>query len=300
LGTQPDEMTTGGDALNARRGPATGDDRAEGIEAEIVETREDLADTVRQIGARLEPANLAAEARETVTGAARGKVEQMSMGAQETWRDVRTGNAGSILDMVRENPIPAAMVGIGVGMLLMNRGAKPQGDGPGLGRWQGDARGDRGGSYGSGPQGARYGSRDWRAEDGDGRMAQMGDMAANARDALGDAAGSFGDRVGGVADSVGDMAGALPEQAGEMWDMRLSQAQRFMEQNPLGAGLVAMAAGAAIGMLIPTSSFERENVGPVRDQLVDKAASAAEDAIEGATTSTSSAATGGKASTSKT
>ena len=47
----------------------------------------------------------------------------MTTGMQETWDDVRRGNASGIVDTITRNPIPAAMVALGVGLLFMNRGA---------------------------------------------------------------------------------------------------------------------------------------------------------------------------------
>jgi len=96
--------------------------RVEQLTSEIDDTRGDLTQTIEAIGEKLDPSNIAREATESVKGATLGKVEQMTYGAQETWRDVRTGNTGSIVDTITSNPIPAGMVALGIGMLFMNRG----------------------------------------------------------------------------------------------------------------------------------------------------------------------------------
>ena len=49
----------------------------------------------------------------------------MTYGAQETWRDV-TSNPGNILNTDQSNPVPAGMVGLGIAMLMMNRGKQGQ------------------------------------------------------------------------------------------------------------------------------------------------------------------------------
>lgn len=259
MGTQPDEVTNGGNG--------EADPHLDQIAAEIDETRGDLTDTVREIGTRLEPANIAREAKETVRGATIGKVEMMSIGAQETWRDVRTGNAGGIVDMVRENPVPAGMIGLGLAMLFLNRGSQGGADVRRTG-WQ--PRGDYG----------RYAIRrspDWHGSGNGGSnpMDRVGSMAADARDSISDTA----DRV---SDSVSQMADDLPQQAGAMVDSGTSQARRMIEENPLGAGMIALAAGAALGMLLPSTPFERETVGPMRDQVVEQVGVAAEGAIDAA------------------
>ncbi len=42
----------------------------------------------------------------------------------------------------------------------------------------------------------------------------------------------------------------------------------MIAENPLGAGVLALAAGAALGVLPPSTPFEGENAGPVRDPVV--------------------------------
>src|SRR5215204_7060992 len=104
-----------GDGEPARDDPEA---RVDQLTNEIDETRGDLSETLEAIGDKLDPGNIAREASQTVRSATVGKVEQMTYGAQETWRDVRTGNTGSIVDTITSNPIPAGMIALGVGMLF--------------------------------------------------------------------------------------------------------------------------------------------------------------------------------------
>jgi len=50
-----------------------------------------------------------------------------------------------------------------------------------------------------------------------------------------------------------------------------SQARRFIEENPLGAGAIALAAGAALGMMLPSTQVERQTIGQARDRVIDQA-----------------------------
>jgi hypothetical protein len=52
------------------------------------------------------------------------------------------------------------------------------------------------------------------------------------------------------------------------------------ENNPLGLALGALAVGFLAGLAAPVSELERRTVGPLRDDLVERAKAAGSDAIE--------------------
>ena len=96
----------------------------ERIEAEIAETREDLSRTIDEIEHRLNPRRLANQAAESIKDATIGRVEAMMDSASETAADLagRTRDtAASVAGHVRENPLPAALLGLGLGWLLYSR-----------------------------------------------------------------------------------------------------------------------------------------------------------------------------------
>jgi ElaB/YqjD/DUF883 family membrane-anchored ribosome-binding protein len=252
--------------------------RVEQLTVEIDETRGDLTETIQAIGEKLEPANLAREAGQTVRDTTFGKVDQMTQGAQETWRDVRTGNAGSLVDSIKSNPIPAGMVALGIGMLFMNRGQSSQGGG------------SRSFNYGSSLPGGDYGRSSWEQSRWDQRSGggspidKVGSTVSGAAGQAGQTVGQMADQAGQtmsqVADNVGQTASQVPQQAGYMVQQGSSQVRRFMDQNPLGAGIIAVAAGATLGMLLPTTQIEREKIGQTRDQLIGQAESTVHQALD--------------------
>ena len=75
-------------------------------------------------------------------------------------------------------------------------------------------------------------------------------------------------------------AGEIPQQAGYYVEQGASQVRRFIDENPLGAGVIAVAAGAALGMLLPSTQIERQTIGQARDQLVEQAESTAHQALD--------------------
>ena len=284
MGTGAGAMTTdidpGNDRDTSRTSTDEPDARLEQLAGEIDETRGDLTETIQAIGEKLEPGNLARDASETVKAATRGKVEQMNLGAQETWRDVTSGNTGGIVDTIKANPIPAGMVAVGIGMLLMNRGQQSQRQ---IGRY-------RSFDYGSGlPGNHGYTRSSWEPERWDRRSgespldtvgATVSGAAESAGDVVGQVAGQAGEKVGQVADSVGQMAGEIPHQAGYAMGQGAGQLRRFIDEYPLGAGAIAVAAGAALGVLLPTTRIERDTMGQARDQLVEQAESTVHEALD--------------------
>jgi len=107
----------------------TGDPEVDALVGDIVETRDEMTLTVEEIGDRLDPQNIIEGAKETVREATVGKVEDMANTAgtmvTEAGDTVREAGSG-LVDRITSNPIPAAMVGLGLGWLaLSSRPASP-------------------------------------------------------------------------------------------------------------------------------------------------------------------------------
>lgn len=124
----------------------------------------------------------------------------------------------------------------------------------------------------------------------------IGGVVDGVKDALGTATGKVGNALGGakqsvskvgdvtssvtgsVTDTVGGLADKLPSGA----DVK-GAAQRgvgIVAENPLGLALGAVAVGFLAGLLTPVTDFEREKVGPIRDDLLDRAQSVGTDVLE--------------------
>ncbi len=143
------------------------------------------------------------------------------------------------------------------------------------------------------------------------------DVVGSAKDKLSDAAGSAKDKVGGVVDTTKDKVssamGTAKDKAGQASDavssavsaakdkatQVTSQARdkasqlgsTAMEQtrkaqgvvsdtfhdNPMAYGLVALGIGAAVGLLLPATEPENRFMGQKRDELFNRAQSAASD-----------------------
>ena len=209
------------------------DIRAGELEAEIVQTRADMTETIEAIGNKLEPGNVVREAKETVRSATFGKVEQMAMGAQQTWDDVRRGDAGGIVETIRRNPIPAGMVAVGLGFLFMNRASVNGGSSRSWTdqRQAGPYTGYSGFGYGGDAYGRASEEQRWT----DAARSTASRTASGVRETF----GTVGDNVGEMADQAGetvgeftgtlaDRASQVPERAGEWAQLGTSRAQSLL------------------------------------------------------------------------
>src|ERR1043165_1525648 len=112
---------------------ADSDENTEQLRADIEETRAEMTQTINEIQERLSPEHLVGQVKETVREATIGKVEKVMERVGETISEVSepalemAGRAGtaikeagsSVADSVWRNPIPVALIGLGVGMLFM-------------------------------------------------------------------------------------------------------------------------------------------------------------------------------------
>jgi hypothetical protein len=108
----------------------TGDREVDALVGDIVETRDEMTVTVEEIGDRLDPQNIIEGAKETVREATVGKVETMAntagMMVTDAGDTVREAGSG-LVDRITSNPIPAAMVGLGLGWLALSSRPATQG-----------------------------------------------------------------------------------------------------------------------------------------------------------------------------
>ena len=226
------------------------DEEVEVIATEIEQTRDEMTGTVQAIGDRLDPANIVQDAKETVREATVGRVEHMTSNALETAGDTGSG----ILETIRENPLPAAMAAIGIGLLVMNRSTGRR-----------EYRADR------------YWEGSWR--DADEYRAGYG-TGPGMTERAGETLDQVGQKAGRVASEVRSTVGDLPDQVGTTARDVGWNAQRVLEDNPLAVGAAAFAIGAAIGMALPETEVERNVLGQATDRAIDTAQRTASEAVQ--------------------
>lgn len=217
------------------------------IRDDIERTRARMGDTVEALGERLNPARLRQQLKDNLREATIGRVQTMANSAKE-----RIGESGrSVASVIRENPIPAAMIVGGLGWLLFARkradsalSAAPEPEITGSrAAWSEDAHGSL------------------RVEQ-EGPVARVADGAANVAHKVSEAAQTAAHKV---ADQTRARSHRVAEQA-------RAQSQRVVdsyESNPLALGFVAAGVGLAIGMALPATERESRLMGQKRDELLD-------------------------------
>jgi ElaB/YqjD/DUF883 family membrane-anchored ribosome-binding protein len=249
------------------------EDDAEQIRAEIEDTRADMSQTINEIQERLSPENLMGQVKETVREATIGKVERVMETIGEVTEPAREmmGRAGSTIKeagtsvgySVWRNPIPLALIGLGVGMLFMKSRR-----GNGYTDWSRDT--SRSTSLGPKRQNLSGGG-----SMGETRYTTGGSGAYNEStfNQVKETAGNLANRSTETLSNLGSKA---REGATEVSN-RFGQVLR---DNPLAVGAVAMAAGTAVGLMLPSTQFESEYIGETSERLVDKAEEVARGAID--------------------
>jgi len=305
--------------------PFTDDTAAEGskeILVEIEQTRVEMSGTIDALQEKLNPDRLKEQVTEAVQDQIAAAKEHMTDAVQEQVEMVKgnihdatigraeemVSNVGKsgLVETIKQNPIPAALAGLGLGWLLMNRQQGASGDRggsnsgrayyvgggqPSYGRGQSYRAGSYG--YGQGPGYGRgqayYGS----GQEGDDQSLgdRVGGVAGQAKDKVGDATGQAKDTVtdaaGQAKEKVGQFAGQAQDQVGEWGGQVQSGAQqawsnfdRMLHENPLGVSAAAIALGLAVGMSLPETPFEDNLMGEARDNVMEKAQSTAQETMD--------------------
>jgi hypothetical protein len=239
--------------------PAETDERARELRAEIADTRVEMTETIEAIQDRLKPGNIVANASESVRNATTEKVKQMANTAGDAAERVMNT---SFMDTIRENPVPAAMIGIGAAWLLIRgRSESRRYD---MGRY----------AYGEGyDESRRY---DWRTRTGGSSVPRYGAADSIENDASGGIKDMASDAASRASEYVDDARYAVrrtTRRAQNSFD-------RVLRENPLALGAAATIVGAAIGMTIPETETENELMGETRDTVVERARGLASDAAE--------------------
>lgn len=87
----------------------------EAIKTDIERTRQNMSEKIDQIQARLSPGNIKAQAQETVRDIVRDSTESLTSYLTENSKELGV----TVAQAIKSNPIPAALIGVGIGWLLV-------------------------------------------------------------------------------------------------------------------------------------------------------------------------------------
>lgn len=243
----------------------------EEIERDLSETRHHLEGTLDALQARMSPGSMF----EDVLDYAR-----------------RDGGAfgRNLVETVRDNPVPATLLTIGLGWMMMSgrNGARhqygalvPAGDRQDLPREEYPTTAERAAAAaGHTASGARERLRGMGESVRAGQEATVhgtshaahavGDRARHGwestRAGAGTAMGRTRDAVGGAMDGIGQGMRGMGQRSRAAG----RSMSGFFEENPMAVGALAIAAGAALAAFLPRTRMEDETLGPLRQRALDE------------------------------
>lgn len=245
---------------------------------DIERTRASMGETLDSIGDRLSPERFKAESvdaagkikdeaidtaahlKDAAVEAAKAATQEVIQGVKHaTWevydnarsrvldtQDEIKGAGMTAIQTLKNNPIPTAMVGLGLYWLyqsLQENQVRVE-------------RSRRLGPYDT----ARPIHHDSIADTASNAMGRAKDKMSHAADTISHKASEVGE-------SLTDLKDTLSSKANDQVD----EFQTVLHSSPLVVGGVAAAVGLAFGMMLPTTEVENRTMGTTRDQLVDLA-----------------------------
>jgi len=272
------QMTETVDAIKEKLSPAhLVQEAKESIKEATVGKAEQLAETVveKAKGAAASASDALHSAADFVSekaGPAMETVKARIAPAVDTARDVATnvgatakGAGETIVDTIRMNPLPAAVIGFGIGWLVFSMRRHNESAAPGEGIYESEAQ------YGDGAF--------------DESMPENG-AGSTIKEAWSNAGNAVNNFATGAKTKASDIAVATKEKASDLAMATKEKAQAgasavdtWGHENPLGAGAVALLVGAAVGLALPATAKENTLFGPKRDELAHKAAETAQDVV---------------------
>jgi ElaB/YqjD/DUF883 family membrane-anchored ribosome-binding protein len=274
------------------RNPISPSAQTAAIKTEIERTRVEMSETIGEIQDRLRPDHLLQQAKDGVREAAAGKVRNImsSAGEKASVAANRARGAGNYLtDYAREHPIRMAIT-IGAVAAFWVMRSRNQADSWYDGSTESwddtDSEGYDGRSLRNrvGQVASKAGAYASTAKQAAGEYAStakqaVGEYASTAREAAGEYATS-------AAQTAAEYAAAARENAryaSERARRAASSADGWVRENPLAAGAIALAVGAAIAAMLPQSELENRALGGTRDQAWERARRAAAEIKENVT-----------------
>jgi hypothetical protein len=240
------EMSETIDAIQERLDPNQLTDQAVGAATEVTEQARDAAKEVITYAideAKTAVRELAGQATESVRESTVGRIEHMALRTRDTSQSVGT----DLMSLIKANPVPAALAGIGIGWLWMQRSGNSESNYDHM----------RSSPY------AQYGYGNQRGSQGE----SSGQVMGQAQEMAGQAAGQAQHIAGQVAHQAQDTAGQVQAQA--------VSAARGIANEPIAMAALGLALGAAAAFILPETEEENQILGDTKARMIDRVQEAA-------------------------
>lgn len=180
---------------------------------------------------------------------------------------------GALTDAVRENPVPAALIGMGALWLFMGGGS--------MSLFGGRGRSSLVGTVASGAGNVVHGAGEMARSTAHAVTGMGSSVASGVSSTVGGFAESVGDTASRMGEYVKDSIGGVDSQsayrnpsfAGDMSESgpsMLSGMRDLFERHPIALGVAGLALGAGIAASLPLTATERETLGKAKETVRDK------------------------------
>lgn len=211
------------------------------IRDDIQRTQREMSRTIDEIEDRLSPRNVMQRTKESVRRAGVNKTR-------------------SLVDKVKANPIPAAMAGIGLYLLMRD-----------------NERADDIYEIDDVAYDASYGHSRTRM---DAMQDRMHERVDSARERVSGAVDSAKERIHDAMSSARESVSHAGDRASSRMYLARSSGRDLLSSNPLIMGIAAIALGAIAGSLIPETEREDRLFGEQRDRLMDRGRDLAREGVD--------------------
>jgi ElaB/YqjD/DUF883 family membrane-anchored ribosome-binding protein len=234
---------------------------SDAIRSDIDNTRERMDETINELGNRFDGRHLVDEVFGFFRRSESGAAELGSKLSRSTQAAV-----SSVATSVKENPVPALLIGAGVAWLIFKNRSSRSSD-----SYEGEdyrsssspdyVRGQYAGAYTDQPLEQQSGSVASQAKE---KLSNLGEQAREKLSAVGERGRETYQAARG---KVGEVAQQVQERGRQIYGRTREQVATTAEQHPLEVGLACLAIGLVAGLAIPTSNRVNRSLGPTVDRL---------------------------------
>lgn len=184
----------------------------------------------------------------------------------------------SVLDTLRENPLATALAAVGIGMLILksNQTSGTTTSTSYQNRYNGSSASSPVAKAQSAVSGAVGGVQDTLGHVAD----KASDMAGQTHEAASHLKHQAQEQVGQLTDQTREKVHDLGQNAQYQKHLAQDRLQETLQENPLAVGVVALAVGAAVGLLVPSTEPEKNLLGETGGKIMDTAHTVAHETVQ--------------------
>ncbi|HUR60183.1 MAG TPA: DUF3618 domain-containing protein [Opitutaceae bacterium] len=258
---------------------------ADALRSDIDTTRRRMDDTMDALGDRLQPRHLLDEVLGYFRGEGGNGDTRMTEMREKISRSASSAVHG-VVDTVKQNPLPALVIGAGIAWLIFESRRKGSGSARSYAsgdysaeiEYDPDVHYDRPLEYPTPRSDGQLGFDDGNGGSG------LKDKASAAAEGMKEKISNLGDtakdKLSSVKQRAAELGGRAKEKAGAAYSATRERVATTADQHPLEVGLCCLAAGLLAGLALPTPQKVNRIAGPTADRLRQRAREAGSEMVD--------------------